>query len=450
MTDKNNSPTYQAQRLLNDPTAWRGLKNEYITSSSLGGISLKELEKANTAKIADFAFQIADSRNFFDGVKAGFQGILDLLNQDSVEADIVDFETALFNFKAPFNLYAKALKSARTSLELETYQNAVETVEDAGRAFDIATQISQRNLKQQIDIVNSQVDNIQALNGAAGRKAANNVVNSFIAQNEITASSSVDAAKSLVANLISTGSIGSQIIAQSPALMLGPTQVLETAYNQLCADVEGPQESITSKLGPLFSGINDITRFLPSNIKDEVQDIVNQVTGVTDLFDAGLSAIKSDGSQLQPLAGRFGNDSGVRVSTQRFDIPSDVAVSEAAYGTPGDFGNGILSTLSTIFSQSVIDHPRLFTPDKALSVSGPARQIATDLLDPRLAIVDVYRKYPPLSVLSPEVANGPSLTSSIVEPVINTLIGNSRSGTTVAELDDVFQTAEQIVVPRLD
>ena len=341
MTDKLNSPTYAAQRTLNDPTAWRGLENQFITSSSLGGISLSELEKTRLARVADYAFEIADSRNFFEGVRNGFNGILDLLNQDTVQADLVDFESALLDFRAPFNLYAKALQSARTNLELETYQEAVSTVVDAGDAFDIAIQISQRDLGQQIDIVNSQVSNIESLNGAAGRKAANNVVNAFIAENEVTASSSVDAAKSLVANLISTGTIGQQILAQAPSLMTGPTQVLETAYNQLCSDVEGPQEAITSKLGPLFSGLNDISRFLPSNIKDEVQQIVNQITGVTDTIDRGLSAIKSDGTQLQPLAGRFGNDSGVRVSTQRFDIPSEVAVEESAYGKPGSFGSGV-------------------------------------------------------------------------------------------------------------
>ena len=449
MADKRNSPTYQAQKILNDPTAWRSLENKYFTSSSLAALSLKQLDLRQAQAVAEEIFADSDQSGFFSGVKSALTNVFDLINQDTIENDMQTITQEIFDYTPVVDNVAFAVRGSQFDLTPETFQRALRKVKELQQIVKTITRSSTRDIREKVDIVNQQVDSINILNGNAGRKIASGIINSFLANSESTAADNIDVLKTIAAELYPGGAIGTELIEQGQPIFAASLQLLETATQQLCDNTETAKANVTTKLNPLYSILNDASRFVSQNISSEVTNVINQVIGITDTIDRGLSAVKSDSGQLQPVAGQFGNESGVRVSTQGFKVPSEVALERFASGQRGVFGDGINSTLPGIYAQSANSHPRLLTSNKHRSISGPTQTVTPELLNPRLEIVDTYRKYPGPALLNPEVANGPSLTSATIEPVIDSIIGNRNTGTTVGDLTQVLQSAEQIVVPRI-
>ena len=449
MVDKRNSPTYQAQKILNDPTAWRSLENKYFTSSSLAGLSLKQLDLRSAQNIADEIFADADQSGFFNGVKNAITNVFDLINQDTVEEDLNTINNEIFNYIPVVDLVAFAVRGGQFNVTPELFQRASAKVKELQSITQNINRSSGRNIREKVEIVNQQVDSINILNGNAGRKIASGVINSFLAASESTAADNIDVLKTTAEELYPGGSIGADLINQAAPVFAASLELLETATVQLCDNTETAKANVSTKLTPLYSILNDAARFVSQNISSDLTNVINQVIGVASTVDRGLSAVKSDDGQLQPVSGQFPNESGVRVSTQGFKVQPEIALEVFASGETGIFGNGINSTLPSIYAQSTTAHPRLLTSDTHRSISGPQQAVTPELINTRLEVLDTYRKYPGQALLNPEIANGPSLTSSVIEPVIDSIIGNRNTGTTVGDLTETLQTAEQIVIPRI-
>ena len=449
MVDKRNSPTYQAQKILNDPTAWRSLENKYFTSSSLAGLSLKQLDLRQVQNVAEEIFADTDQSSFFNNVKSAIVNVFDLINQDTIETDLNTINQEIFDYIPTVDLVAFAVRGGQFNVTADLFQRATEKVKELQNITKSINRSSGRNIREKVDIVNQQVDSINILNGNAGRKIASGVINSFLSVSESTAADNIDVLISTASDLYPTGSIGSELINQAEPVFSAALQLLQTATEALTANTETAKINVSTKLTPLYSILNDASRFVSQNISSELTNVINQFVGVASTIDRGLSAVKTDDGQLQPVSGQFPNESGVRVSTQQFKVPSEVAIERFASGNTGIFGYGINSTLPSVYAQSTTAHPRLLTSDKHRSISGPQQVVTPELINPRLEVIDIYRKYPGQALLNPEIANGPSLTSSVIEPVIDNIIGNRNTGTTVGDITSVLKTAEQIVIPRI-
>lgn len=458
MVDRRNNATYIAQKRFNDFTAWRSVPNKILTSSHLANISLPELQKQQQAQ-RDTAveFNSENAREFYAGITSGLQSVLDVIDNNGVDADFGLIDQKLFDLKPSLDLFEQSLIASKSSLTLETYTTAVERFREAQRLAEEARRArSNRQIRELTNIVLDQVSRISDNSGAAGRRIANNILNSFLSEAQSTNTARIGAVTSILSEFFPEGNIGKDLLQQAEPIIGAAQNLLKTSTEAFNSETEQSQNRISSTIFPILESIGEITRFLPSNISGEISNITNQITGIASDIDRGLSAVRSDGQQLQPLAGQYGNRSNVRIgsSAQTFSIPNELNINLQSLNlnstnrlTPG-FAGGDKSVLPSEYIQSVNRHPRS-SPSRSTIISDRFKHVSPELSNIRFEILDTYRKMPGASLRNPEIANGPSLTTPILEPVIESIVGNTRTGTTVADLVGTVKSAEQIFVPRL-
>jgi hypothetical protein len=451
MVGKLNNSTYIAQRRFNDFTAWRSVPNKIKTSSQLSDVTREAIAEREEENQQSFDFDLRQAREFYTDVKSGLNEITSLFDGTRTQNNLDTMKEQLFTLQSSLNTFERALISAKSSIEPSCYEAAISRMREVQRMMRDALANSNNDLNRLTNAVFGQIERIEGLNGSAGRKIANNVVNGFLSTAQAQDTSKIDALIDAASDFRITGRFGGCILDAGP-LISGPQILLTQALDNFNENTNDARTELKSVLTPILGTLNTVTRLLPTNITKELENITRQVTGISRTIDRGLSAVKSDGGQLQPLAGRYGSRTGARVSAQTFKIPKEFDPGFGGLATPpfvptGGLG-GINSVFPSIYTQSANIHPRFNTSSIGI-ISDKRTQVVPEISDIRLAILDSYRKMPGAALVSPEVANGPSLTTPVVEREVAGVIGNTRTGTTVADLVGTVQSAAQVLTPRI-
>lgn len=445
------TPTFVAQKEFGDFTAWRSTPLKMKTSSQLFNITQKALnakENENAVSINDL---IGEASDFYNDVKESLGSINNIFNNNDLQSKVEKLDTELFDLQSSVNVFQQALISAKSIMSAEIYAQAIQQVTEVQRLINDAKRNSGQDIQKISNIVLGQIEGIQNIAGGAGRKIASNVLNTFTSQSRLTDTDKFDALSDAIKELTAQGTLGQSILEEAEPIIGSAQELLLQARENFDSETEESKTTIKDTIGSVFSDLSNITRFLPSNIRGDISNVTQQITGIRSIVDRGLSAVKSDGSQLQPLAGRYGNTSNTRVSSQTFAIPKEFDPTFGGIVTPfvkpGSL-DGERSALPSVFAQSVNSHPRRNQSNNG-AISSPNNFVVPELSDMRKRVVEAYQKMPGDAVLNPELANGPSLLTNIQTLGIEQeLVGNTRAGTTVADITSVVKTADQVFIPR--
>lgn len=446
MNAKNNS-TYVAQKLYNDFTAWRALPNRIYTSSGLANLTLEQIEEQAKDIAPVVSFDVPDASGFFKQVTDSIDGIISSFENNDLVRDIDDLQQFIFDLKPSIDLFEQTLKSSKSSMPPELYNEAIEAFRQIREIESKVSNNGLSDLRLFSSIVKDQVERISQEVGGAGRKLANGIINDYINEVQSAGSDAVELLVQEINKFSPTGSIGSKLIDEAEALVSAPLELLNTAIGKF-EDIALPiSKSINSVLEPSLNILNEVSRLLPSNISNEIKDITQQVIGFTDTVDRGLSAITSSGRQLQPLAGRFGVNS--RINAQNASIPRGLEPrNENPFFEVNGFSGGTISFYPSGYIDGFKNHPRRNTTSLK-TVSDKFTKISTEFNNLRMSVLNAYRKMPGDALRNPEISNGPSLTSPTNEPLAQSILGNTRKGTVVADLVGTLQTDAQIFQPRI-
>ena len=442
-----NSP-YTAQKLFNDFTAWRSANNKIHTSSRLANISLPEIERQREEERVSFSFDISSVADFYNSIRNGLSSVLNVINNNDVQSSINTIDTELFDLQPTLDLFEQSLLSAKSSLDIATYQEAVSKFKELQRVVKDAKSNSSLDLNTITNLVFSQIERIEGIDAASGRKLANNVINTYIAATKGNSEDKLNVISTLLSDFLPEATLGEKLLSQAEPILGAVQDLLKTASSSFEVNTEDSKTILTDLLSPSLDSLSNITRLLPSNISDELDDITRQVTGIASTIDRGISAVTSAGEALQPLASKFGVASNVRLAAQTFAVPKDfIPDNRFAFGKKGSL-NGIRSVLPSSYIQNELSHPRFNTSQIGI-ISDSLTEVLPDISNMRLKFIDTYRKMPAAAVGNPELANGPSLTTPILDPIASEVIGNKRSGTTVGDIVGNLISNDQVFIPRI-
>lgn len=453
--------TQYAQSQYGDPTAWRNSPTKILTSSHLAGVSLQALKQKENAAREISIFNEGEASQFFSNVRESLNQIINLIDNDTLEEDTKILEQGLFDLEPTLELFSQSLVSSRSFLQQNTYDEAIKQLNDLRSLVNAAKNNNASNIRNAVNVVFSQIEEIADINGEAGRKIANNVMNLFLGDIQKSRENTIQSIGSIIATFLPEGSIGQELLNNAAPIISAAQSLLETAKDTFDNFTLEARGNLTEKLNPILDSISNVTRLLPGEIANEINEFTQDIVGFTSRIDNGLSAIDLSGRQLQPLAGRFGANAGTAVSTRAprvnntpqanpnlFNVDSALASFDFASGRMGIYGNGVNSVLPSVYIQNAQESGRVQESVTRI-IKSSNKVVVPEVSNIKYAVVEAYRSMPSLALRNPELANGPSLTNVELAPVTLNIEADLTRGTTISDLFPVVESSQQIFVPRL-
>lgn len=466
------TPTFIAAKTTGSPLNWRG-NYSISTSSRLSNQTLNSInERAVTEAAAIISLTESGDYSFFNDIEDNLEKLTNTFTNPEAIDNIATLDEQIFSLQSSLNLFEQNLIASKSLLDIKFYSDCIIRFNELQDILTNYKKKSSINLSDITNVFSSQIKNIKNIDGISGKSLASNLLNEYLSESVPNNSDTINVIKSVLEDFLPIGTYGEILLERAAPIIGSSIKLLEQAYNNFSTGVDEPLKRIDELLGPVYDTLNGFVGKVKGIISNELSNITKDIIGENSVIDntiregvgkfidrnvnnglrsVGLSLNDSNGRQLQPVAGKYSVDSGVRISSGTFvnNFKNELNFNNYYKGTLPESFNGINSVLPSVYVKNTISHPREFTPQNSRIVSSSSNLIIREVDNLKLNMIDAYRKMPGSAIKNPELANGISLTSVVFEDEALTNINNIKNGTTVGAITSIIKTADQVFVPRL-
>lgn len=464
----NTTPTYIAAKATGSPLNWRGTYT-LSTSSRLSNQTLNSINERTTAESAAIvALTESGDYSFFNGIEDNLGKLANIFTNPEATDAIATLDEQIFSLQSSLNLFEQGLIASKSLLDIKFYSDCTIRFKELQEILINYKKKSSINLSDVTNIFTSQIKNIRNIDGTSGKTLANDLLNEYLSESVPNNSDTINLIKSVLEDFLPLGSLGEVLLERAQSIIGSSIALLEQAYNNFSTNTDEPLKRIDVLLSPVYNTLNGFVGKVKNIVSNELSDITRDIIGENSTVDnairngvsrvidnglknVGLSINDSTGRQLQPLAGKYSVDSGVRISSGTFtdSYKNELNFNNYYKDTSSTSFNGTNSILPSAYIKSNISHPRESMPQNSRIISSSANIVIAEVDNLKLNMIDAYRKMPGSAIKNPELANGVSLTSIVFEDEALKNINNTNNGTTVGSITGIIKTADQVFVPRL-